>query len=223
MPTTFPNLFTPLSIRKLEIRNRIVSTGHDTTMPVDGTVNERLIAYHQARAAGGVGLIVVQVTGVHDSARYTNHVLMGTDDHCIPGFRQLAATVHAEGAKIFVQLFHPGREMTESLDGTAPVAWAPSVSPAERFHVIPRALPETMIETILDGYAQAAMRLEQAGVDGVEIVASHGYLPAQFLSPSVNRRNDQWGGNDENRRRFLREAITRTRAATGDDFIVGLR
>ncbi|MGB1256881.1 MAG: FAD-dependent oxidoreductase [Thiolinea sp.] len=223
MPTTFPNLFTPLSIRKLEIRNRIVSTGHDTTMPVDGTVNERLIAYHQARAAGGVGLIVVQVTGVHDSARYTNHVLMGTDDHCIPGFRQLAAAVHAEGAKIFVQLFHPGREMTESLDGTAPVAWAPSVSPAERFHVIPRALPETMIETILDGYAQAAIRLEQAGVDGVEIVASHGYLPAQFLSPSVNRRNDQWGGNDENRRRFLSEAITRTRAATGDDFIVGLR
>ena len=126
----FPKLFTPLQIRSVEIRNRIVSTGHDTTMITDGFINDRVIAYHHARAAGGVGLIVAQVTGVHESARYTNHVLMGTQDACIEGFSKLADTVHAEGAKLFIQLFHPGREMTESLDGTAPVAWAPSVSPS---------------------------------------------------------------------------------------------
>ncbi len=219
----FPELFKPIIIRNLKIRNRIVSTGHDTTIPIDGTVNDGLIAYHKARAKGGVGLIVAQVTGVHDSARYTNHVLMGTDDKCIKGFRKLAETIHKEGAKLFVQLFHPGREMTESLDGTAPIAWAPSVSPSERFHVIPRAITEKMIQEILDGYGKVANRLEKAGVDGVEIVASHGYLPAQFLNPNVNRRNDRWGGSDENRRRFLIEAIRKARAETSSNFIVGLR
>ena len=219
----FSELFKPIVIRDITIRNRIVSTGHDTTIPTDGTVNEGLVAYHQARAKGGVGLIVAQVTGVHDSARYTNHVLMGTDDDCIQGFRILAETVHKEGAKLFVQLFHPGREMTESLDGTAPIAWAPSVSPSERFHVIPRAITEEMIQEILDGYGKVAKRLEKAGVDGVEIVASHGYLPAQFLNPTVNRRQDKWGGSEENRRRFLREAIGKARAVTSSKFIVGLR
>lgn len=219
----FPKLFTPLLIRNTKIRNRIVSTGHDTTIPIDGTVNDGLVAYHKARARGGVGLIVAQVTGVHESARYTNHVLMGTDDKCILGFSKLADAVQKEGAKLLVQLFHPGREMTESLDGSAPVAWAPSVSPSERFHVIPRAIPEQMIQEILNGYGQAAKRLELAGVDGVEIVASHGYLPAQFLNPNINRRTDKWGGSDENRRRFLSEAIAIARAETGSNFIVGLR
>lgn len=219
----FPKLFTPLQIRSVEIRNRIVSTGHDTTMITDGFINDRVIAYHHARAAGGVGLIVAQVTGVHESARYTNHVLMGTQDACIEGFSKLADTVHAEGAKLFIQLFHPGREMTESLDGTAPVAWAPSVSPSERFHVIPRAMTSTMIDEVIAGYGETARRLEAAGVDGVEVVASHGYLPAQFLNPMVNWRTDQWGGSAENRCRFLREAIASARNATGDDFIVGMR
>lgn len=220
---TFPNLFRPLTIGRVTLRNRIVSTGHDTTMPTDGTVNDRLIAYHRARAAGGVGLIICQVSGVHDSARYTNHVLMATDDRCIDGYARLAKAVHAEGARIFVQLFHPGREMTESLDGTAPVAWAPSASPSERFHVIPRAMPDAMIREVIAGYGAAAARLERAGVDGVEIVASHGYLPAQFLNPSVNHRTDHWGGSDENRRRFLIDVIASTRAATRPGFIVGLR
>ena len=220
---SFPKLFTPLKIRDVDIRNRIVSTGHDTTMITDGLINDRLIAYHQARAAGGVGLIVAQVTGVHESARYTNHVLMGTQDACIEGFSKLADVVHAEGAKLFVQLFHPGREMTESLDGTAPVAWAPSVSPSERFHVIPRAMTSAMIDEVIAGYGETARRLEKAGIDGVEVVASHGYLPSQFLNPTVNFRTDQWGGSDENRLRFLKEAIASARNATGPDFIVGMR
>ncbi|MAT00808.1 MAG: oxidoreductase, partial [Rhodobacteraceae bacterium] len=105
----FPELFKPIVIRNTKIRNRIVSTGHDTTIPSDGTVNDALVAYHEARAKGGVGLIVAQVTGVHESARYTNHVLMGTDDECIHGFTKLAKTIHKEGAKLIVQLFHPGR------------------------------------------------------------------------------------------------------------------
>ena len=125
----FPNLFSPLRIRGATLRNRIMSTGHDTVLPVDGTVNEALIAYHLARARGGAGLIVTQVAGVHETARYTSHLLMATGDACIPGYRRLAEALHAEGATVFSQLFHPGREIMESADGLLAVAYAPSSVP----------------------------------------------------------------------------------------------
>ena len=217
------SLFTPLRLGPIEIRNRIVSTGHDTTLPTDDRVNPALVEYHRARAAGGVGLIVSQVTGVHETARYTSHVLMGVDDGCIPGFQALAQAVQGEGAKLVVQLFHPGREIMETSDGTLPVAYAPSAVPSERFHTIPRALPEAMIGEIIAGYGAAAARMERAGVDGVELVASHGYLPAQFLNPHVNLREDRWGGALEGRARFLIEALAAIRAATGPGFALGLR
>ncbi len=137
----FPHLFEPLRIGSVTLRNRIVSSGHDTVMAVDGFVTDQLIAYQAARAAGGVGLIVVQVAGVHESARYTSHVLMATEDACIPGYRRLAEAVHAHGTAIVGQVFHDGRELMESLDGTLPVALAPSAVPNERFHVMPRAMP----------------------------------------------------------------------------------
>jgi 2,4-dienoyl-CoA reductase-like NADH-dependent reductase (Old Yellow Enzyme family) len=181
----FPRLFTPLRIGSVTVRNRIVSSGHDTVMAVDGFVTDRLIAYQAARAAGGVGLIVVQVAGVHESARYTSHVLMATEDACIPGFRRLAEVVHGHGSAIVGQIFHDGRELMESMDGTLPVALAPSAVPNERFHVMPRAMPIPLIEEIRDGYASAARRLLDAGLDGVEVVASHGYLPAEFLNAST--------------------------------------
>lgn len=219
----FPHLFAPLRIRGSTIRNRIMSTGHDTVLPVDGTVNDALIAYHLARARGGVGLIVTQVAGVHETARYTSHLLMATTDDCIPGYRRLAEALHAEGVTLFSQLFHPGREIMESADGLLAVAYAPSVSPNERFHVMPRALTLPLIDEIVAGYAAAALRMRMAGLDGVEVVASHGYLPAQFLNPRVNRRSDGYGGDDAGRLRFLREVLRAIRAETDEDFVVGLR
>ncbi len=220
---TFPRLFTPLRVGSVTLRNRIVSSGHDTVMAEDGFVTDRLIAYHEARAAGGVGLIVVQVAGVHETARYTSHVLMATEDACIPGYRRLADTVHAHGGAIVGQVFHDGRELMESMDGTLPVALAPSAVPNERFHVMPRAMPIPLIEEVRDGYASAARRLREAGLDGVEIVASHGYLPAQFLNPRVNLRTDRYGGDAVNRLRFLRETIDAIRTAVGRTPVVGLR
>lgn len=221
--TAFPHLFSPLTIRGVTLKNRIMSTGHDTVLPTDGTVNAALIAYHQARARGGAGLIVTQVAGVHETARYTSHLLMATDDGCIPGYRALADAIHAEGGAVFSQLFHPGREIMESADGLLAVAYAPSSVPNERFHVMPRALPVPMIEEIIAGYAAAARRMRQAGLDGVEVVASHGYLPAQFLNPRVNLRTDDWGGDDARRLRFLSEVLTAIRAATDEGFVIGLR
>ncbi|MEX1108864.1 MAG: hypothetical protein WEC00_08145, partial [Dongiaceae bacterium] len=219
----FKHLFTPLRIGNVTVKNRIFSTGHDTSMPTDGTVNDRLVAYHKARAEGGCGLIVMQVAGVHDSARYTSHILMATTDECIPGYRRVVEICRQHDCRIFGQLFHPGREIMESSDGSTPVAWAPSAVPNERFHVMPRPLTQRMIGAIVEGYGTAAGRLRTAGLEGVEIVASHAYLPSQFLNPRFNLREDGYGGSLENRLRFLREVIASIRRHVGNDFVVGLR
>jgi len=221
--TAFTHLFQPLRIRGSTLKNRIMSSGHDTTLPVDGTVNEALIAYQEARARGGVGLIVLQVSGVHETARYTNHVLMATDDSSIAGYRGVAEAVHRHGAVLFGQLFHPGREIAEADGGLLSVAYAPSSVPNERFRVMPRPLKKTMIDAIVHGYGDAARRMQTAGLDGVEVVASHGYLPAQFLNPRVNLRDDAYGGDLDGRLRFLREVIFDIRAKVADGFVVGLR
>ncbi len=221
--TKFSHLFRPLRIRGCTLKNRIMSTGHDTTLPVDGTVNAALVAYQEARARGGVGLIVLQVSGVHETARYTNHVLMATDDGAIAGYRNVAEAVHRHGAVLFGQLFHPGREIAEADGGLLSVAYAPSSVPNERFHVMPRPLRAAMIQAIVRGYGDAARRMQSAGLDGVEIVASHGYLPAQFLNPRVNLRKDAYGGDIDGRLRFLRDVISDIRAKVGDGFVVGMR
>ena len=221
--SAFTHLFEPLQIRGKRLKNRIMSSGHDTSMPTDNLVNEQLIAYHRARAEGGVGLIVLQVAGVHDSARYTSHVLMATDDACIDGYRRLAETCHAHGTLVLSQIFHPGREIMESSDGLLAVAYSASAVPNERFRVMPRALDQGMIDEIIRGYASAARRLYQAGLDGVEVVASHGYLPAQFINPRVNQRSDGYNGDLEQRLRFVREVIAAIRASTDEQFIIGLR
>src|SRR6202042_3480294 len=218
-----PRLFSPLAVGNVTLPNRIVSSGHDTVMAEHGQISDRLIAYHEARARGGAGLIVVQVAGIHETARYTSHVMMATDDSCIPGYRALAAAVKAHGTGLFGQLFHPGREVMDTDDGTLTVAVAPSAVPTERFRVMPRPLRLAEIREIVDGYGQAAARLQRAGLDGVEVVASHGYLPSQFLNPVTNLRADEYGGTPENRLRFLREAFESIRRHCGPGFVAGLR
>ncbi len=219
----YPHLFSPLRIANATIANRIVSSGHDTVMVTDGAVTDRLVAYQEARARGGTGLIVVQVAGVHETARYTSHVLMAVDDSCIPGYRALADAVKPHGTALFGQLFHPGREVMESADGTAPVAVAPSAVPTERFRVMPRPLRTAEVAEIVLGYGLAARRLARAGLDGVEVVASHGYLPAQFLNPATNQRTDGYGGSPEGRLRFLREVLDSVREHGGPDLVIGMR
>jgi 2,4-dienoyl-CoA reductase-like NADH-dependent reductase (Old Yellow Enzyme family) len=219
----FPHLFSPLRLGTITLRNRIFSSGHDTVMAEDGHVTDQLIAYHEARAAGGVGLIVVQATAVHPSADYTAHALAIYDDAMVPGFRRLADAVHAHGVPIIGQLFHGGREVMDTRDGTLAVALAPSVVPTERFHTMPRAMTTGHIREIVAAYGSAAARFAAAGFEGGEIVGSHGYLPAQFLNPRTNLRGDEYGGDPERRLRFLREVIAAIRASTDPAFVLGLR
>lgn len=221
--STFPHLFSPLDMGPVRLPNRIVSTGHDTCMTDGGLVSDRMVAYHKARATGGVGLIVLQVASVHETAQYTAGVLRAHDDACIPGLAKLADAVQAKGTKVFGQLLHPGREIHGSDDGTRQVCWSASAVPNERFHAMPRALEKPMIDEIVAGFAAAAGRMAQAGLDGVEVVACYQYLAAQFLSEATNQRTDEYGGSFDNRMRFLREVLVAIRAAVGPDKAVGLR
>ena len=160
-PTMFEHLFSPHTIGMTTIKNRIVSTGHDTVMAHNGHVTDRLIAYHEARAKGGAGLIIAQVAGVHHTARYTSHMLMADTDDCIAGYRKLADALHRHGTTVFAQLFHPGREIMETDDGTAAIAYAPSAVPNSRFRVTPIPLTKDMISEIVEGYAASALRLRR--------------------------------------------------------------
>ena len=223
MGVAFPHLFSPLEVRGVEIRNRIFSTGHDTNLTDRGLPGEAMIAYHRARARGGAGLIIVQVAAVHATGFYTETMLNATTDACIEPYRRLAETVHRHGSKIFGQVFHPGRELLHSMDGSDSVAYAPSAVPNERFQIMPRPMSTALIREVVDGFADAASRLVQAGLDGVEVVASHGYLPAQFLNPRVNLRDDEYGGSLENRLRFLFEVSARIREKIGSDPVLGIR
>jgi len=221
--TALDHLFAPLTIRDHTIRNRIFSTGHMTVMLSDGVPTERMVAYHAARAAGGAGLIILEAARAHPSGDSGRPAIRAYDDACIPGYARLAKAVQEHGCKLFGQLTHPGREMGLAADGTHAVAYAPSAIPNERFHTMPREMTPDMIAEIVAGFGAAAGRMRQAGLDGVEVVASHGYLLSQFLNPRINRREDSYGGSAENRMRFVREVIAAVRAGAGEEMIVGMR
>jgi 2,4-dienoyl-CoA reductase-like NADH-dependent reductase (Old Yellow Enzyme family) len=220
---SLPRLFSPLTIRGATFRNRVFSTGHMTMMVAGGCPTEDLVAYHEARARGGAGLIITEAARVHASGVASSLALNATRDAIVPGYRRIAEAVHRHGAKVFGQLSHSGRVMGLAADGTLPVAYSASTVPDERHHMMPRAIPAAMIPDLVAGYADAAARMAEAGLDGVEVLASHGLLPAQFLNPHTNRRGDSYGGGLEGRLRFLREIATAVRARIGGSLVLGVR
>jgi 2,4-dienoyl-CoA reductase-like NADH-dependent reductase (Old Yellow Enzyme family)/thioredoxin reductase len=183
-------LLNPLAIGPVELPNRIVSTAHQTTLVHEHLPTEDFVAYHEARARGGTGLIVLEATAVDPSGLLTPHTLAGYRDESVAGFAQVAEAVRPHGTRLFVQLFHGGREQITS----APRAPAISASaiPSRRFHVEPRAATAVDIASILDGYGRSAANVAAAGLDGIEISAAHNYLAAQFFTPELNRREDEW-------------------------------
>ena len=209
-------LFSPLHIGPVELSNRIVSTAHQTTLVHESVPTDDFVAYHEARARGGTGLIVLEATAVHPSGLLTAHTLAGYREEIVPGLARVAKAVHAHGTRLFVQLFHGGREQISG--APRPPAVAPSAIPSLRFHVEPRPLSGKEIDSILQGYARSAALAAQAGLDGVEISAAHQYLAAQFFTPALNRREDEWADPA----RFLLEVLTAVRGAA-PGLAVGVR
>ena len=214
-------LFSPLALGPIEIRNRVVSTSHQTSLVHDHLPTDDLIAYHRARAAGGAGLIVVEATAVHPTGLLTAHTVGGYLPEIVPVWERMSAAVTEHGTRLICQLFHGGREMIAS--GTRPPAVAPSSIPSARFKTEPRALTRAEIAEMLEGYRQAAAYAAEGGLDGVEVCAGFGYLPTQFLSRHANVRTDEYGGSFENRFRFLREVLEAMRDGFGPNGAVGCR
>lgn len=221
--TTFPILFSPLKVRSAEIRNRILSTGHQTYLAKGGVPGDDMVAYHEARARGGAGLIIMEAARVHETALSDSPELIVTSDDCIPGYRRVAQAVQRHGTKLFGQLSHSGRVSRRMRGGLRDVIYAPSVVPDNRFHSMPREMPPWLIEEMIASFAASARRFAEAGLDGIELIASHGLLIGQFLAAGTNRRIDQYGGSIENRMRFLLEALAAVRKAVGDGIVVGVR
>jgi 2,4-dienoyl-CoA reductase-like NADH-dependent reductase (Old Yellow Enzyme family)/thioredoxin reductase len=209
-------LFSPLALGPVHIANRIVSTAHQTTLVHDHLPTDDFIAYHEARARGGVGLIVLEATAVHPSGDLTAHTLGGYLPGIVDGYRRLGAAVQPHGTKLFVQLFHGGREQIAG--PPRPPALAPSAVPSQRFRVEPRAMTAGEIDDIVAGYATAATLAAEAGLDGVEISAAHRYLIEQFLDPTLNSREDEWRDGP----RFVRAVAGAVRAAV-PGLCVGMR
>ncbi|MDA9008800.1 FAD-dependent oxidoreductase [Alphaproteobacteria bacterium] len=217
----FPKLFSEIEIGSCTLKNRIVSPGHHTYL-CDDVPGEALIAYHEARAKGGAGLIISEIVAVHETAGFSASLLKAQNRDVIPHYKRLVDTCQNHGARNFAQLFHPGREILSAKDGMLPVSFAPSAVPNERFHIMPKPMSDTLIRDIISGFGNTAAILAEAGFDGFEIVGSHGYLPAQFLNPRTNLRDDTWGGDFERRLAFVQEtARAIRRKAPGK--AVGLR
>jgi 2,4-dienoyl-CoA reductase-like NADH-dependent reductase (Old Yellow Enzyme family)/thioredoxin reductase len=221
MSGPYPQLLSPVDVGPLTLRNRVVSTSHQTGLVHDHLPTEDLLAYHQARARGGAGAIFVEATAVDPTGLLTSHTIGGFLPEIVPVYRRLSDSVHREGTKLFVQLLHGGREQISS--SPKPPAVAPSAVPSLRFKCEPRALTLKEIGRLIDGYATSARLAADGGLDGIEVSMSHGYLPSQFLSPLSNRRGDGYDGDLEARLRFSLEILEAVRAAVGDRMAVGVR
>ncbi len=215
----FPHLFAPARIGRLALRNRLVLTGHGTGMGRDGGPDERMIAYYAARAAGGVGLIMLGSQQVHPTSPGITGLLTCYDDAAIPRLAKLADAVHAHGARIFGYLSHMGSATT-----ARPVAlWSASAVHEQKYGEVAHAMDAAEIAEIVTAFAAAARRNLAAGMDGIEVHCGHGLLLQQFLSPLTNRRRDAYGGSLENRARFPAEVLAAVRAAIGADIPLGIR
>jgi len=217
----FPLLFEPIRLGKIESKNRILMPAMGTLFSMDQKLNERHVRFYERRAEGGAGIIVAGPVGI-DFIGSGAIALSLMDDSYIPDFKKLADRVHAPGSKIMVQLFHGGR-YTFSFMIEGQQAIAPSAVRSRYTGEEPREMTLEDIEKVQDAFAQAARRAREAGIDGVEIIGSAGYLISQFLSPVTNQRTDEYGGSSDNRARLGVETIRKVRAAVGDDYTVTIR
>lgn len=213
-------LFSPTQIGTLQLRNRLVMTPMHLGYSPKGEVNDQLVEFYRARARGGVGLIVVGGCGI-DRIGNAFGMTQLDDDRFIPGLRRLVDAVHAEGAKIVPQLYQAGRYAHSALTGQPSVA--PSPIPSRLTGQTPVELTEEKIVEIIASFSNAAKRAQTAGFDGVEILASAGYLISQFLSPLTNQRTDRYGGDLQARMTFGLEVVEAVRVAVGPDYPIIVR
>ncbi|MCL6459673.1 MAG: NADPH dehydrogenase NamA [Gorillibacterium sp.] len=197
-------LFTPYEVKGVTLKNRIVMSPMCmySSMEKDGMLTEWHKLHYATRAAGQVGLIITEATSVHPDGRISSEDLGLWNDQQIQGYAELAQLIHAQDTRIGIQLAHAGRKV-----GTEQAMIAPSAIAFSEKHRVPEAMSLEQIQRTIEDFAAAAKRSLQAGLDVIEIHAAHGYLINEFLSPLSNKREDSYGGSEENRYRILGEII----------------
>ena len=232
----YPHLFQPIRIGNMLVPNRICHVPTDVSSSnADGSVSERDIHHHSQLAKGGVGLIIVGATSPDAATgRPTVTGLVADSDTQIPGLARLAESMHKYGAKCVVQLQHPGRQCAwpryntmSATDMVVKLPWSAGheivYGNAEEKGKPVRAMTTEEVVDMVDKFSEAAWRVKQAGFDGVELHAAHGYLISQFMSPYLNKRIDRWGGSFENRMRFPLAIISSIQQKCGRDFPILVR
>ena len=219
----YQNIFNPLTVKNMTIKNRIVMTPMGTNYgEQNGEMSFLHMDYYEQRAKGGVGLIIVENASV-DSPQGSNGTTQLRIDHdnYIPRLFKLCETVHSHGACIAVQINHAGAAALSSRINMQPVS--ASNLPSKKGGEIPRPLQKEEITAIVKIYGEAAKRAQVAGFDAVEIHAGHSYLISQFLSPTTNNRTDEFGGSKENRARFAKMVMDEVRSQVGPMFPIMIR
>ncbi|GHH39069.1 oxidoreductase [Lentzea cavernae] len=228
--TTRSRLHETVHSGRLTLRNRLVMPAHTTNFAAAGAFSARHMAYHRARAAGGVGLIITEGMRVHPTSLGRTNTVSAFDDAVIPSLTELVRTVHAEGAKLAAQLLHVGRQ--SGGHNMLTPAWAASPIPWSATAAVPHQMSTDEIAELVTAFGAAARRVAAAGVDAVEVHLGHGHLLQQFLSPATNQRTDRYGGSLANRLRLTHEVLDSVAAAlpagtpvilriSADEFIEG--
>lgn len=215
-------VFEPGKIGKLELKNRLVVSAMSSHLGnPDGTPNEEVTCYLEAKAKGGWGLIFTEDLGVTEDAGSDPIVGSLWNDSQIPAWKETVRRVHAAGGTMGAQIYHAGRERKLTAYDTYPVA--PSAIKEPTVNYVPRALETEEIHELVIAYAECARRVVECGFDCVEIHGAHGYLINQFMSPFSNKRTDEYGGTLNNRMRFPLEIVEAVREAVGADFPIVFR
>lgn len=218
----YTHLFSPIQIGETTVKNRVFMPPISTNLADKGYVSDALVEHYAARAKGGVGLIITEVTTIEPTYIYLPGDMSIADDSYIPGWEKLTAAVHQYGAKILPQLFHPAY-MAFPIPGT-PQLIAPSTVGPYYAKSAPRPVTKEELKVIITQFGEAAMRVKKAGGDGVEIHAAHAHgLLGGFLSPLFNKRCDEYGGDIKGRLRLTLEVIEEVRRVCGKDFIIDVR
>lgn len=213
-------LFTSKKIGQKEIQNRFVhSATYECMANHSGAVTDKLIKRYSHIAKGGTGLIIPGYIFVMPNGRAVKYQTGIHNDDMIEGLRNLVDVVHDQGSKIAFQLVHSGRQTDKNTIGQTPIG--PSKGPRDNIYMTkPKEMTEEEIQETIKAFGAAAFRAGEAGADGVQIHAAHGYLINQFLSPFFNKREDYWGGSDEKRFRFIKEIAQEIRKNIPDDMFV---
>ncbi len=219
----FFKLFTPLKIRSMELSNRIVLPAMHLNLADNGHSTQRLIDFYVERAKGGAGFLIVGGIYVDNYGKGVPMMLSIENDDFIPKLAEFNTEVHKakDDVKVCGQLYHSGRYSFPQIIGTTPISSSATYSKFSRS--TPREMTLEDIKHEQQEFAAAAIRLEKAGFDAIEICGSAGYLMGQFLSPLVNRRTDNYGGPLENRARFPIETIELIKSKLKDDTVLGYR